>query len=85
MKKYFKVKIPNNYEWIQMKRIAIKLYLQQGKTIEEICKLVNLTRSNVFRNRRLKVDEEIDNLFVYYVNNSLYPVKYKTKTKWIKL
>jgi hypothetical protein len=85
MKKYFKVKIPNNYEWIQMKRIAIKLYLQQGKTVEDICKLVDLTRSNVFRNRRLKVDKEIDNLFVYYVNNSLYPVKHKTKTKWIKL
>lgn len=85
MKKYFKVKIPNNYEWVQMKRIAIKLYLQQGKTVVEICNLVNLTRSNVFRNRRLKVDEEIDSLFVYYINNNLYPIKEKTKTKWIKL
>ena len=85
MKKYFKVKIPNNYEWVQMKRIAIKLFLQQEKTVDEICKLVDLTRSNVFRNKRLPIDEKIEHMFAYHVHNSLYPVKHKTKTKWIKL
>jgi hypothetical protein len=85
MKKYFKVKIPNNYEWVQMKRIAIKLLIQQGKTISEICEIVDLTKSNVFRNRKLPIDKEIEFKFVEMVHCELYPIKHKTKIKWIKI
>jgi len=85
MKKYFKVKIPNNYEWVQMKRIAIKILTQQGKSIDEICKILGLTRSNIFRNKKLEIDKEIEYHFAYYVHRELYPIKEKTKVKWIKL
>jgi len=85
MNKYFKVKIPNNSEWVQMKRIAIKILIQQGKSISEICEIVDLTKSNVFRNRKLPIDKEVELKFIEMVHRELYPIKHKTKIKWIKI
>ena len=85
MKEYFNKEIPNLYEWVQMKRIGIKVLTMQGKSIPEICEIVNLNRQNVWRNKKLEIDSDIEHLFAYHVHRNLYPVKHKTKIKWIQI
>ena len=85
MKDYFNINMPNSYEWVQMKRIAIKNLISHGEPISEICKIVNLNRQNVWRNTKLEIDEEIECSFGYHIHRKLYPIKQKTKVKWKKL
>jgi hypothetical protein len=68
-----------------MKRIGIKVLTMQGKSIPEICEIVNLNRQNVWRNKKLEIDTDIEHLFAYHVHRNLHPIKTKTKIKWKRL
>jgi len=85
MKNYFKVNIPANREFIQMRRIAIKRLSDQGKTNKEISDIVGITPVNVCKNKKQEIDHEIELKFGQMIHRKLYPIKVKSKVKWINI
>jgi hypothetical protein len=85
MKNYFNVKIPINKEFMQMRRIAIKKLSKEGKTNKEIGDIIGISPINVCNNKKREIDSEIELKFNEMVKRKLYPIKVKSKVKWINI
>jgi len=86
LKKYFQKDIPNIQEYRDMKIIAIQRMLQLGMLRKDIAKTIGVTYKTLW----ILEKEEVKNYdliinFNKYVLENRYPVKIKTKLKWIKL
>lgn len=86
LKKYFKKDIPNIQEYRDMKIIAIQRMLQLGMLRKDIAKTIGVTYKTLWtlEKEEVKNSDLIIN-FNKYVLENRYPVKIKTKLKWIKL
>jgi len=86
LKKYFQKDIPNIQEYRDMKIIAIERMLQLGMLRKDIAKTIGVTYKTLWTLEK----EEVKNTdliinFNKYVLENRYPVKIKTKLKWIKI
>jgi DNA-binding XRE family transcriptional regulator len=86
LKKYFQKDIPNIQEYRDMKIIAIQRMLQLGMLRKDIAKTIGVTYKTlwILEKEEVKNSDLIIN-FNKYVLENRYPVKIKTKLKWIKL
>ena len=86
LKKYFQKDIPNIQEYRDMKIIAIQRMLQLGMLRKDIAKTIGITYKTLWtlEKEEVKNSDLIIN-FNKYVLENRYPVKIKTKLKWIKL
>ena len=86
LKKYFQKDIPNIQEYREMKIIAIQRMLQLGMLRKDIAKTIGVTYKTLWtlEKEEVKNSDLIIN-FNKYVLENRYPVKIKTKLKWIKL
>lgn len=86
LKKYFQKDIPNIQEYRDMKIIAIQRMLQLGMLRKDIAKTICVTYKTLWtlEKEEVKNSDLIIN-FNKYVLENRYPVKIKTKLKWIKL
>ncbi len=86
LKKYFQKDIPNIQEYRDMKIIAIQRMLQLGMLRKDIAKTIGVTYKTLWtlEKEEVKNSDLIIN-FNKYVLENRYPVKIKTKLKWIKL
>jgi DNA-binding XRE family transcriptional regulator len=86
LKKYFQKDIPNIQEYRDMKIIAIERMLQLGMLRKDIAKTIGVTYKTLWTLEK----EEVKNTdliinFNKLITENRYPVKIKTKVKWIKL
>ena len=86
LKKYFQKDIPNIQEYRDMKIIAIQRMLQLGMLRKDIAKTIGVKYKTLWtlEKEEVKNSDLIIN-FNKYVLENRYPVKIKTKLKWIKL
>lgn len=86
LKKYFQKDIPNIQEYRDMKIIAIQRMLQLGMLRKDIAKTIGVTYKTlwILEKEEVKNSDLIIN-FNKYVLENRYPIKIKTKLKWIKL
>ena len=86
LKKYFQKDIPNIQEYRDMKIIAIERMLQLGMLRKDIAKTIGVTYKTlwILEKEEVKNTDLIIN-FNKYITENRYPVKIKTKVKWIKL
>lgn len=86
LKKYFQKDIPNIQEYRDMKIIAIQRMLQLGMLRKDIAKTIGVTYKTLWtlEKEEVKNSDLIIN-FNKYVLENRYPIKIKTKLKWIKL
>lgn len=86
LKKYFQKDIPNIQEYRDMKIIAIQRMLQLGMLRKDIAKTIGVTYKTLWtlEKEEVKNSDLIIN-FNKYVLENRYPVKIKTKLKWIKI
>lgn len=86
LKKYFQKDIPNIQEYREMKIIAIQRMLQLGMLRKDIAKTIGVTYKTLWtlEKEEVKNSDLIIN-FNKYVLENRYPVKIKTRLKWIKL
>ena len=84
--RFFSKDIPNIQEYRDMKIIAIQRMLQLGMLRKDIAKTIGVTYKTLWtlEKEEVKNSDLIIN-FNKYVLENRYPVKIKTKLKWIKL
>jgi hypothetical protein len=82
LREYFSKDVPNTYEWVQMKRIAIKKLLATGLGLVEISEIINLSHKNTWRASRMFVDKHLVNDFNNRVINKQYPKRKGNRTIW---
>ena len=86
LKKYFQKDLPNIQEYRDMKIIAIQRMLQLGMLRKDIAKTIGITYKTLWTLEKVEVkDSDLIINFNKYVLENRYPVKIKTKLKWIKL
>lgn len=86
LKKYFQKDIPNIQEYRDMKIIAIQRMLQLGMLRKDIAKTIGVTYKTLWTLEKVEVkNSDLIINFNKYVLENRYPVKIKTKLKWIKL
>ena len=82
MKEYFKTKVPNTKEWVQMKALAIQKLREQGVTYDDISEIVGLSKTNCHRLKNRDVNVVVRSMFKSCIEQGIYPMKVKSKVVW---